>query len=460
LRQFGALCEEAYPAIEVERYHKVRDLEAMLHDMCRQEGLSLGAPEYSLTRWMQAQKLIEEIDSDQQLAWTNEAEKGNQKGNGKKKEQNSDRPKNDATILWDPLIPISRSGRDPVLEFELQKAGVEAGKAESIVARLKHAATEAVRKISVFRANYLHDLQGQKTSGNQNDQNVVPQAVLQSEMVLISYQAHITVRISKACFDKLRRLYRVWQAAHGRAEKTDQETEGKEKTGNEGTTVWNGDLHIREPVFLSRLFCMVLRYQSLGGESYQAALPDPVFDYLSQELGVKHECFASPLNSWEACGVYTSAFPDVDRFFGSTCDVFCLRQLYGSSGGSFEANPPFTEEMMLVFVWYVEQWMEAESNREGAIPLSFTVFIPCWKDTPAYELMRDSRFQKAFITLERGEHSYKTGSQHKSTTVSMISYSKTVVFILQNEAGAHQWPVPPDLSSTLREKYKQRVFCT
>jgi len=92
------------------------------------------------------------------------------------------------------------------------------------------------------------------------------------------------------------------------------------------------------------IFVMLLRYASYFGQEgsgLHAALPSKVFEVLHGEFGVELECYASPLNCYFPS--YCSAFFDTDHSFGS----------YGSflkffpTEGSFAANPPFTEEMLV-----------------------------------------------------------------------------------------------------------------
>lgn len=51
------------------------------------------------------------------------------------------------------------------------------------------------------------------------------------------------------------------------------------------------------------------------GTGLQGALPVSVFEALNRQFGVSFECFASPLNCYFK--QFSSAFPDIDGFFGS-----------------------------------------------------------------------------------------------------------------------------------------------
>ncbi len=77
-------------------------------------------------------------------------------------------------------------------------------------------------------------------------------------------------------------------------------------------------------------------------------------EYLYSQFGVRHECFASPLNRNFDVPRFSSLFPDTDRFFGSTGSFFQLPL----DSGSYEVNPPFD--------WYsVVQCID----RIGEVPL-------------------------------------------------------------------------------------------
>ena len=92
---------------------------------------------------------------------------------------------------------------------------------------------------------------------------------------------------------------------------------------------------------LSRIFVMIVRYETLfeAKSGHQAALPPDVFQALHDTFGVRHECFASPLNKWRGTKNFCSVFPDVDSDFGSRGSFFDL----WPKMGSFEVNPPFDQ---------------------------------------------------------------------------------------------------------------------
>jgi hypothetical protein len=102
-----------------------------------------------------------------------------------------------------------------------------------------------------------------------------------------------------------------------------------------------------EIIFFNDLYCLLVRYQTLSGHGYQAAVSEHVFDIMKQYLHVSVECFASPLN----CNLplYYSLFPDTDAVFGSLGSFFDMFP----SEGSFQANPPFIPHVMNKMVIHI-----------------------------------------------------------------------------------------------------------
>ncbi|WAR12142.1 CAPAM-like protein [Mya arenaria] len=152
------------------------------------------------------------------------------------------------------------------------------------------------------------------------------------------------------------------------------------------------------------------------GLSLQGALPLSVFECLQRVFGVTFECFASPLNCYFRQPILN----------------------FHPVSGSFEANPPFCEELMEAMVDHFEGLLE-----ESKEPLSFIVFIPEWRDPPTEALIRleSSRFKRKQIILPPYEHEYRHGFQHicpKDDTNFKAMHGTLVVF-LQNELGFQKW---------------------
>lgn len=186
----------------------------------------------------------------------------------------------------------------------------------------------------------------------------------------------------------------------------------------------------------------------------QGALPVPVFECLNRVFGVTFECFASPLNCYFK--QYCSAFCDTDGYYGSRGPFLDFHPV----SGSFEANPPFCEELMEAMVDHMESLLT-----ESREPLSFIVFMPDWRDPPTEALMRleSSGFKRKQIAIPAFEHEYRHGFQHicpKSEPGVYKAAHGTLAVFLQNEAGFARWGPTPDRINELLLSYRPKEIPT
>ncbi|XP_069740810.1 mRNA (2'-O-methyladenosine-N(6)-)-methyltransferase isoform X3 [Narcine bancroftii] len=205
--------------------------------------------------------------------------------------------------------------------------------------------------------------------------------------------------------------------------------------------------------FLARVWCLLRRYQSMfgvgahEGTGLQGALPVAVFEALNKHFGVTFECFASPLNCYFR--QYCSAFPDTDGYFGSRGSFLTFSPV----SGSFEANPPFGEELMDSMVTHMENLLG--SSKE---PLSFIVFVPEWRNppTPALVRMEESKFKRQQILVPAYEHEYRSGAQHicKKEDIYYKAVHSTALIFLQNDAGFAKWEPVQERIQELMAAYK------
>lgn len=185
--------------------------------------------------------------------------------------------------------------------------------------------------------------------------------------------------------------------------------------------------------FKLSLWRMLIRYEPLMSAGYHAALPREVFDVLKSDLNVDCELYASPLNSY--LPRYCSLFPDTDMVFGSLGNVLYkdLRSTLFAHGGSFEVNPPFTEEHLAVTTNIILEMLDTVKY-----PLRFVVIYPLWKDLWTYDALITSKYNvlqhlpEKTIVLGSGLHKYQRGDQHKHAEL-YVSRCITMLFILQND---------------------------
>lgn len=204
--------------------------------------------------------------------------------------------------------------------------------------------------------------------------------------------------------------------------------------------------------FLARCYMLIKRYNAyfgLAGEGAQnqGALPIPVLECLNKQFGVTVECFASPFNCYFR--QYCSAFPDIDSYFGSRGPVLEFKP----HCGSFEANPPFCEELMDSVIVHFERLLD-----DSMEPLSFIVFLPEWRDPapPALLKLEASRWKRKQVVVPALEHDYRHGFQHvvPKCEVNVKSAHGTMIVWLQNDAGYQRWGPTEDRVEVLLEGFK------
>ena len=208
--------------------------------------------------------------------------------------------------------------------------------------------------------------------------------------------------------------------------------------------------------FRRALFCVLQRYESVGGAGLQAAISAPAFAVLRRRFGVSRECFASPFNC--RYDSYCSAFPDVDVPFGSLGDFFdCFAQTpqggkaSGGDGlrvaleGSYEANPPFVPEVIERMARTINVALRAATA--AGLALSFVVIVPDWSEGKACAaLVRSPHLRRRLLAANR-KHEYLEGAQHRKAVGSRRQATcDTAVYILQSQAGNERWP-PTDAAS-------------
>ncbi|XP_042909271.1 mRNA (2'-O-methyladenosine-N(6)-)-methyltransferase [Parasteatoda tepidariorum] len=205
--------------------------------------------------------------------------------------------------------------------------------------------------------------------------------------------------------------------------------------------------------FLTRVWCMLKRYHAFSGLAHsdghgiQGSLPVTVFDCIHKQFGVTFECFASPLNCYFR--QYCSAFPDTDSFFGSRGPIHNFFPVCGS----FEANPPYCEELLESAILHFEKLLSSSQE-----PLSFIVFISeCRDPVPSFlTKIEASRFKRKQLLIPAYDHEYRHGFQHyiPKSEIYQRSVHGTLVFFLQNDTGYARWGPTPERIDALLEAFK------
>jgi len=176
------------------------------------------------------------------------------------------------------------------------------------------------------------------------------------------------------------------------------------------------------------LWKMLNHYFLLDGLSYQWSLPPATFKLLREQLGVRTELFASPLN--HHLDNYYSLFPDNDTLFGSRGDFFQSSWNDFREGGIYEANPPFIESIFVrtsqILIHYLNNAIDQ------GVHLSFIFIMPAWLDSFGYQRLRASRFLFKELIFQKHCHSYWEYRKDKYITAHFDSH----VLLLTSDSNA------------------------
>jgi Phosphorylated CTD interacting factor 1 WW domain len=297
----------------------------------------------------------------------------------------------------DPLIPRG-AFRDKALGTELKELGVQPQLAANAVNELERAAKSALQA--------LHKLMRTQLATRKH----ATAKQLDADTWSLAYGKH-TVRINSAHYAKLQQLH----SRHSSSSSSSSSAQA----------------------FHDSLFACLLRYESLQGGGFQAAITGDVFNVLLQRFGVKMECFASPFNCRYA--PFCTAFPDSDAVFGGAGSFFS----FIPQRGSYEANPPFVPAVMLKMAHHIHTLLKAADTADtstsdgvGGEALCFVVIVPAWEGTKAWCALKDSSFMRRHVLLEQREHGYCEGRQQMRRTRYRLASAPTSVFFMQTRAAA------------------------
>ncbi|KAJ3246063.1 mRNA (2'-O-methyladenosine-N(6)-)-methyltransferase [Chytriomyces hyalinus] len=305
----------------------------------------------------------------------------------------------------DPLLPFNIHV-EPGLVSDLLRAGIAEKDAKNVVRMLGKEATACVQELLDLKA---------KESFSDGEDVVI---TMHQYSVDVSCGKYAFCKLSLAHFEKLQILYARYS--------------GKNLENEDGD-----NSH-----FSRALMALLLRYQSMLGHGFQAAMSNVSFNVLNREFGVDFECFASPLNSrW---GRHCSAFTDTDGVFGSLGDFFSFKP----HEGSFEVNPPFVRPIMEKAAEHVEYLLaRAEAAKKA---LSFVVVLPAWEECTSWTLLKESKWLQAMTVLPGGDHGFIDGAQHQRQDRYRPSPYPTAIYFLQTRLAETRWPVTEKKIALLR----------
>ncbi|TMW60419.1 hypothetical protein Poli38472_000461 [Pythium oligandrum] len=303
----------------------------------------------------------------------------------------------------DPLIPHASSDYSGLFE-ELIKAGATRTGAKKKCQELTKEAEKQLRRFS--QQNF--------DSGKKK-----ARVTQESDMMVLTY-GQTSVKVGLQHYEKLRLLY---------------------KRRNQVELTKPQD----QRAFEAAVFSLLLRYDTLDGGGFQAALNEECFDTLLRHFDCKMECFASPLNS--RYSRFCSAFLDTDAAFGSVGSFFD----FTPRTGCFEANPPFIPQLIKRMADHMSALLDAA---DGA--LMFIIIIPAWKETEGWKLLHASRYNQQDMIVAQKDHGYCEGKQQIRKTRWRIASFDTSVFFWQNAKATQKWPVTKAAMDDLREAFRSK----
>lgn len=141
--------------------------------------------------------------------------------------------------------------------------------------------------------------------------------------------------------------------------------------------------------------------------------------------------------------------------------LFCMRlpvlldsrappRTLGLRGGdSFQANPPFVAELMTGMAHKIDRVL----GQTSAAPVSFAVVVPAWQEDVGVQILSASPFKRLELAVSKADHGFCDGAQHQRRDRYRESPYHTLVFVLQNAAGAKRWPVTAALEEDLLKAF-------
>jgi len=198
--------------------------------------------------------------------------------------------------------------------------------------------------------------------------------------------------------------------------------------------------------FPARVFNLLLRYETLAqfDQGTQGTCPKAAFEVMSNEWGVSHECFASPLNA--TLTSFNSCCPDVDGSFGSLGSFYD----WFPTHGAYEANPPFDFDSVNLCFRHIDKILQLSQSSDYEMPLLFVVITPF---VPAHV---SPKFVLGRFSLDQNRHCFRLGMHHRGGAKKQdwwICPKPTCVTFVGNKAAAVKWPVTNVTFRKLREAF-------
>lgn len=184
--------------------------------------------------------------------------------------------------------------------------------------------------------------------------------------------------------------------------------------------------------YLTSVGALVMRMEALGSYNNQLSVLPEIKDKLMKELGINYEFFGSPINV--DLPNYFSAFPDIDRVFGSGGSFFSLGVL--PSRGLI--NPPYDEKIMEMTATTLLYEFENRPDDD----LLYVVTIPSWQDNEevyglfqAWNILKEMRWTRDVLHLQKANMPYIDHFTGK-----LVKAVATTIILLQSDKSFEKNP--------------------
>ena len=164
-------------------------------------------------------------------------------------------------------------------------------------------------------------------------------------------------------------------------------------------------------------------YNILDGASLQWSIPHKLFDFLHMEFNCDTELFASPFNCYYK--KYYSLYPS-DTYFGSRGNFFRAPEK-DFIEGCFQINPPFIDILFSKVSECVLSYLDTAD--ENGKKLTFIYVMPDWSEVDGYDILVESKYCNAAITINARDHYYYQANRHNYIKV----FFNTKVLIMSTE---------------------------
>lgn len=184
------------------------------------------------------------------------------------------------------------------------------------------------------------------------------------------------------------------------------------------------------------LYCILLRYNTLGSNNNQLAVSPEIMKNFKHEYNFSFESFASAINA--TSDYFCSAYPDLEKYFGSLGNFFDCSFIEGT----YNFNPPFQEDIINIGIEKIFDNINIAKNNNKK--LTFIITIPVWdkegkklfgiiddyKDLPIIKKIKNSIYLKKFDAISKEEFDYH---DHLYNLTKNVTIQNTYMIILSSK---------------------------